>query len=394
MFASAFFLVKFLEGNFTNSAIQVSDTDWALPVMAGTSVLVAIIVSQIFEKKYGFALKNKVGHYVRLLLIPLVSSYFWSGFAKVAFLWESGAYWPLQNSTHYLVKNALVSGTSVIGLLDESWQDAIVGIVSNPTVSFSLNSVALGIQLLSIFLIVINPKSRLGYLLIVLIELEHFAIFFFTGIFFWKWMLILAAVTLPRERLGNDKKDSSEHASNRHGWSPVWLLVAFILAPTMQLPILAWFDSPILARIEASESAKEGHSGVEKPGIFISKHNLVPYELPSLQSRELSGRYSGAFGGADLTAANEAQKICEEGALESLVNKTNAIRLNDSAKQIWAYGERHDLSSKSAGETLFPHHILQMHEPSERFVSQAVYVPVSSSMSTDYQLWIVYTCVS
>ena len=173
-----------------------------------------------------------------------------------------------------------------------------------------------------------------------------------------------------------------------------FLQLSLVLAPSLRLPILAWFDSPILVRLELTHLPH--YSGVPgMPGQFVSKHNLVPYNLPSIQSREISGNFSGAFGGvgANYDLAVEARSICENSRLTSIAND-NVLYLAPNFDTLWLFGQTNDLTETSVGEIIFPHHIVQMHEPSQSVVSQQHMVPIESNLSNQFQLWMVYTCTS
>ena len=191
-------------------SIPVTPTDW-LPIVESTSflligacVLVALrrlatIVTVTREDEIEKGRMRLIDALVIVVIGIHFSNYLWSGIEKVAL--DGGPIsWLLENRTDVLIDVASEAGFFTFGHgfpFSEFLHDSAARLV------VPINVVTLAAQLACVM--VFWRRSWI-VVLTLLFDLQHFAIFSLTGIFFWKWIIfnfaIVAAVSrLDRERI-------------------------------------------------------------------------------------------------------------------------------------------------------------------------------------------------
>lgn len=263
---------------------------------------------------------NRITALAWFSLALMVSSYFYSGFKKL-FLGENPLSWIVNNPTQYLVGHAESIGlVPLYGEVTSPLWQATLALLTLPGVIVAINAITVLTQLSSPVTF-LDPKLRT--LVIFLLEIEHVAIFLLTGIFFYKWIaiMLLIGVILHREKLLKVPDNMG------HGGSPVAVVALTLMAaPFLQMPMLGWWDSALLLRIERTVSVAE--SGIVIP---LPPALALYYSLPIAQSRDVpyldwipvelqKNKALGAVGSRE--ASLMAERICSD---PSMLNPPSSL---------------------------------------------------------------------
>jgi len=181
------------------------------------------------------------------------SNYFYSGLQKVSL--DGGPWlWVLENPTHILTANAWLGGFFPLG----AWRD-----VSAQTLQYLeifvplLNIVTLLGQLCAV-IFVVRRVTMIGITLFY--DLTHITIFLISGIFFWKWIILNAALVAAMKYLKPDAE------------RPTAVILAAIMvlgAPEIfHIARLGWYDTPALTRTEIVAVTKDGQAHIVPANYF------------------------------------------------------------------------------------------------------------------------------
>jgi hypothetical protein len=120
----------------------------------------------------------------------------------------------------------------------------------------------------------------------------HFAIFFTTGIFFWKWSVALGGILI-----GGIYADQSPLMAD-DGINSVVMSAAVMLLPfvSSKMATLAWFDSPVSRRVRFVLK-EDGQSAC------INPYDIMPYDLLLSQVRQ-ENYFRGAMPSLECFGAN------------------------------------------------------------------------------------------
>lgn len=356
--------------------LAVSTTDWFLPWVALFTLIASFsILNALEECREHSTPRGKPPHELMktlawFSLALMVSSYFYSGVKKLL-LGEHLFSWIIHNPTQYLVAHAETKGlVPIVGDAEaEIWQ-ATLAALSFSGVVIVINALTVLTQLgaLAVF-----AGPRLRTLLIFLLEVEHFAIFFLTGIFFYKWiavLLLLGAILRGQKLSARLASGNIDKVFAGYG------VLALGVAPILQMPILGWWDSPMLLRIERSVIPSQSLSGVPIPPSLA-----LHYSLPIAQSRDIPNlewipavfQKNSALGAVPSREASHfAREIClDPGILvpPSTLTSEKVIEVSEKIMgrlSIVPYAE--DLSKSS----WFPHHVWNGASSVSPFVSFGV----------------------
>lgn len=200
-----------------------------------------------------------------------LSNYFFSGLQKLVL--DGGPWlWVLQNPTHILGANAYLSGYLPIGAYELLSFRALHGLeILRP----ALNAIILIGQLGAI--IFVSRRSMLiGATLFY--DFTHVAIFFASGIMFWKWVVLNSALVAAMRYLPK--------AAERKTAVALSIFVILAAPEAFHIVRLGWYDTPALTR----------------PRIIAVTEKGTEYEVPS-----------NYFGSISITAAQHRLGRVSEG---------------------------------------------------------------------------------
>jgi len=296
--------------------LSLSTTDWFLPwlvlftLIATFSILRVIDVVSARDCSSPERVRTQISALAFFSIALMGSSYFYSGVKKL-FLGENLLSWIANNPTQYIVGHSQSVGlVPLYGEISSPLWQATLAVLAAPGVVVALNAVTVLTQIGApgVFF---HPMIR--SILIFMLEIEHLAIFFLTGIFFYKWIsvMLLLGVLLHGEKLTKNfeiRKDIAKFLA----------LGAIVLgaAPLLQMPMLAWWESPLLLRIERNVGILQSGAVVSIPPSLALHHSLtlvqsrdvphvdfIPYELQ--ESKSLGGVRSWR-------ASLLADQVCEQ----------------------------------------------------------------------------------
>lgn len=263
--------------------LSISSTDWFLPWLTLFTLIAAFSILNLLEANSARndnsapQSRDRITALAWFSLALMVSSYFYSGVKKL-FLGDSLLDWILNNPTQYLVGHAQSIGlVPLYGEVTSAlWQGTLDFLVL-PGVIIVLNAITVLTQIGSpaAFL---NPRAR--SFIIFLLELEHVAIFLLTGIFFYKWIaiMLLVGIILHREKLFK----IPETIWHKGMMTLAVGALSLSAAPFLQMPILGWWDSALLLRVERNVSVAESRVEVSLPPSLA-----LQYSLTIAQSRDV-----------------------------------------------------------------------------------------------------------
>jgi hypothetical protein len=199
----------------------------------------------------------------KLLLMSIavhLSGYFYSGIKKIII--ADGLFdWVLENPTDSLIYNAIVLGYSPLALLQEEWLSFFLNLMSENIVVF--NGIIFLIQLAAILCV-----QRINFIIwiTVLYDISHVGIYFLTGIFFYKWiilnLLIVFALGLVKHKVIT--KDFK-----------FVLMFTLIFSPILfWVPKLGWWDTQSLNK-EIVYAITESGERVNVPSNYFGSFSVI-----------------------------------------------------------------------------------------------------------------------
>ena len=160
-------------------------------------------------------------------------NYFYSGVEKLRL--DGGPLsWVLENATYVLIPNTIASGHMPLAHWPELTWQLYGGFVAG---CVFVNALTLVLQLLSVVAI---TSFRRIVAISFCYDLTHVVIFFATGIFFWKWILLNMLIVVAASKMSSRRLDR---------WEQV-LGATTVVAATLVFfaARLAWYDSPAVNR--------------------------------------------------------------------------------------------------------------------------------------------------
>lgn len=190
------------------SGIDISPTDWI--IVFEVAVLLVIMVMLDFTFKFLANLKVTTGRFrlsaslmrdqktlhVYFLMAAIAvhfGNYFYSGVSKTGHFINllDGVHfwtWTIENPTYVLINNAWYAGNLPIAMWPELTRHVFDIMKANAT---SANFIVITTQIICIFSLF---KITWMKIITVFYDVLHLLIFITTGIFFWKWILLNAAI--------------------------------------------------------------------------------------------------------------------------------------------------------------------------------------------------------
>ncbi|WP_299410276.1 hypothetical protein [uncultured Roseobacter sp.] len=187
------------------------------------------------------------------------SNYFYSGLQKV--ILEGGPFlWVLHNPTHILGANAYLSGFLPTGTNAELSAFALYSLeIFRPVLNATILVGQLGA------LVFVARRSML-IAATLFYDITHVAIFFASGIMFWKWVALNTALVAAMRHL-------PKMAERRTAVIMSCMIV--LLAPeAFNIVRLGWYDTPALTRTEVIAVTKDGNE-YEVPSNFFGSYSVT-----------------------------------------------------------------------------------------------------------------------
>jgi len=247
------------------TGIHISSTDWYIVFETALFTYIIIGISGIWSVACRFSsmldhettvksIRTSFEFCVYILLAAHFGNYFYSGIGKLGLdpfsvmNTSNALQWIANNPTHDLILNAYYLGlqpfqfskTIVLTLFDFSQHTVIL-----------MNTLVVAMQIAALGAVVSRGASRM---LTALFDLQHVTIFLFTGIFFWKWIILNILFIYALSRVEYRRID------------PIlgtFLFATVLLSPfVFSIAHLAWFDTPAVNRIGISAVSDEGEHQV------------------------------------------------------------------------------------------------------------------------------------
>ncbi|WP_026180288.1 hypothetical protein [Hahella ganghwensis] len=284
--------------DYASTGVYLSPTDY-MPilevgwVLALGSLLLGLIAKSRYQEEINL---NSLVKYILVFSIAIhFGNYFHSGLAKLTL--DGGVLsWVLENNTYNLLPNALESGLLPIGhwpAITNAVYEA--SIVLNP----AINWIVLLTQLGCLFLI-FRPVHIIA--ITIFYDLMHIAIFFLSGIFFWKWivlnMLIIAGVSTIR-----GQKFSTGHKVLGFV-TVIFGILGFFTAQ------LAWYDTPTLRHAKVVAITDDG-TEYDVPTNYFLNASLTFTQGRLLPSWPGHLARVGALGATDTFKIKQAADQCQ-----------------------------------------------------------------------------------
>lgn len=187
------------------------------------------------------------------------SNYFYSGLQKI--MLDGGPFlWVLDNPTHILGANAYLSGYLPTGTHAELSTFALHTLeIFRPL----LNATILVGQVGALFF-VMRRSTLIGATLFY--DITHIAIFFASGIMFWKWVVLNTALVVALRHLPKVAECRT---------AVIMSVTTVMLAPeAFHIVRLAWYDTPALTRTEIIAVTKNG-AQYEVPSNFFGSYSVT-----------------------------------------------------------------------------------------------------------------------
>lgn len=276
-----------------------------------------------------------------------MANYFHSGFKKL-WLGDNVLSWALHNKTQYLISNA-----EALGQLPTSFSDTLTGL-SYQALAFVVvptNFILLAGQLLALVALF---RIRWGITATLFYDLTHAVIFVTSGIFFYKWIALNAAIVMALNTM-------------RKKTVPIFLraliLATIILSPgVFFVANLGWWDTPAL-NVERIDAVTRDGREIAVPSNFWGA-----FSVRMAQQRLIADKSDGFFptGTYGATPRQEDMRTAESCGFKlppagqsDVIDKTFAqdSRIEDFIRNY------HQWALNRAGEKgnwiydLYPHHI-------------------------------------
>lgn len=281
--------------------------------------------------------------FVYIAIASHFANYFYSGLAKVL-LPGGPVSWALENNTFLLQATARVQGLSPVGHLDALW-DTLFHLSS--VINLPLNFFVLSIQIAA----VVSLSSFLASkILTTAYDAMHLTIFAFTGIFFWKWILLNAVILAVFQKL---------QADGAPRMPTLYACGAVVLAPLFFFTAhLGWYDTPMVTETRVFALTEEG------------EYKVPTNYFLSVSLSFAQGRVGKPFRGhlqdsGSLGTTMSYQKMKDylkctphwNGRQSEQLSSTTLSQYRDYLRQHHRYVIEADSRSTGAWYDFFPHHM-------------------------------------
>lgn len=209
----------------------------------GFFLLLGWVVAQYYRrytKSDGQFAHKAVTVVVMLAITAHLANYFYSGLTKLL-LGGGVLHWALHNRTDFLVINSYLAGMIPFRPLTEALFPHLELLMQYT------NWITLIIQLLAVVGLVSVPAA---ILLTLCYDTMHLSIFFLSGIFFWKWIVLNTAIVTALGLLRGD-----EVFRRLRWWSVAFVLATPLCFSTMRM---AWYDTPAWNNMHFVAVTREG----------------------------------------------------------------------------------------------------------------------------------------
>ena len=272
-------------------------------------------------------------------------NYFWSGYQKIAIAGDPFE-WVLTNPTWALSDASLLLGMHPLAHWPTLTETA-TRILHDYAVP--LNALVLATQLGSI-LALARRRTMIGMTLFY--DVQHLAIFFTTGIFFWKWIVLNTVIVAALARL--------KHSIS---WSTkIIAAVALLLGPQVfRIAFLGWFDTPSVNRAYLTANLEDGGE-VALPSNYFFAASIWAAQMDSV--RYMSGGFAtGTWGATSNGETATGARDCALGSDPRGSRADPSILADYTRKHHAALLRRADAGGR-VNTDAYPHHIWSTPYPS------------------------------
>lgn len=284
------------------------------------------------------SLRAAVTGLVMLFIAAHMGNYFHSAVEKIAL--DGGPLsWVTANQTYYLATNGAALGTAPLQLSSSA-------LAAWKTLNVPVNALTLSTQLAALLALLL-PITVAP--LTALFDVWHLGVFALSGIFFWKWMLLNAAIIVA--------------------WSgrtePIgWRLRLLACALTALSPYffgiikLGWYDTPALNRIEVLAVDRNG-ARIPVPAAYFRAYSYAFVSTLSWGDETQGVLFpTDTWGSTKSVGVMRAMSDCQKwptihGSVEKLVHS----RLADFIRATHVQRRAERVQYVSDGIYLYPHHV-------------------------------------
>ena len=373
--------------------VVISVTDYMPLIEVGVFIFFSMLMFLLLQKRLNLPTKVEEGRFGLLDIAVLASvaihfaNYFYSGLEKIIISDMSPFFWAIHNQTHNLILAALTVGQLPISFSPTLTQWVYDFFSENIIIT---NFFVLIIQLASVFAI---SNIRATIILTFLYDMMHIGIFFLTGIFFYKWIILNFVIIIALQGFRKQRLRMKES---------LFLCMIVLFAPNLFYTTkLGWFDSPVLNGDYLEAVFDDGE-------VFaIPSNYYLGLSIAHAQHR-INRKREGEFSKVGTYGSVSHQQIYQKAIDFCQLNKDNNIKLTRSdlsvnfsqstVDRVKGYIQKlHNFyvyEEKRNGEPYqfdwYPHHIFSMPWTEEtfkaRFKKDMVgyrYVFVSSCLNMD-----------
>ncbi|MGY8635721.1 hypothetical protein RAD15_24940 [Bradyrhizobium sp. 14AA] len=273
-----------------------------------------------------------------LYIAAHMGNYFHSAMAKI--LLDGGPFsWVSGNQTYFLASNATALGTAPLHLSPNAlavWE----------TLNIPVNVLTLTTQLAALAAPLI-PAVIVP--LTMIFDVWHLGVFVFSGIFFWKWMLLNVAIIVAWA-------GRTEHVDRR-----MRLLACALTALSpyfFGIIELGWYDTPALNRIEVVAVDEHG-ARIPVPAAYFRAHSFAFVSILNWGPETQSQLYpTGTWGTTKDWDVMRAVFDCQvQGTPQLAPGKLIHPKLTEFIRNTHAERRAEQLQRAADGIYFYPHHV-------------------------------------
>ncbi len=331
-----------------STGMHISTTDYMPIIELGVFLWIAFMVIPFFlkvQKSSKIQVSESAYSLYDVSTIIAVAihfgNYFHSAVAKI--MLDGGVFkWVLENKTHHIFLVSIQTGHSPIAGLEKLWWNIYVLFDQFYVVS---NTIILFAQLVCVIAIV---RIRWAILLTLFYDITHIVIFLFTGIFFWKWIILNLGIMYSLSALLHKAQPITVKVM-----APFFVIFAIAIFFTARL---GWYDTKILRDVYVVAVTESGDEYRVPTNYFYNT------SVTFAQSRVL-GRVPGHLYGSDSLGS-----VYKYWLLNQYNNCQPSFIKKDSLPSklyelTWYLKNHHNYIKQNIDETgyinydLFPHHV-------------------------------------
>lgn len=357
------------------SNISLSSTEWVPLLEVFLFIFFSIslmkFVPHSWRSKLGINTRNERDFFLYTLLYAVAlhfANYFWSGAAKLK-LGEGIFSWITQNETYLLVSSGDIINAAWYPKLGNFYDLTLPLIIEYNS---EINIITLLTQLLAL---VALKNIRFAIILTFMFDIFHLGIYFLSGIFFYKWMILNVAIVLALRHYKHEGVSFSRFIN----------LSIFILCVNISIngfkPLfvanLGWWDTPVFNYQQVVAVFKDGEQ-LPVPSNFFGSYSITHAQRRYVGNVDEFIWQTGTFGNTNKQQIMMEAQNCNQVASSDIFASDTSIDEDELKKMATWIFKSHEYAlykeNKNAGYNydFRPHHIPSIPRFYEEFKARKV----------------------